>query len=69
LVQAREDAKFARVVLNTPASDLYDEGLSEDERDQRREQRERELVEMLARMTGWVEELVRLITSFRIPNI
>ncbi|KAF8528543.1 hypothetical protein BU17DRAFT_81004 [Hysterangium stoloniferum] len=62
LIQAREDAQYGRSLLSTPIMTLKQEReLGAEERERWREEREGELIEMLARMTGWVEELAMLL--------
>ncbi|KAF8517617.1 hypothetical protein JB92DRAFT_2905040 [Gautieria morchelliformis] len=59
LAQSRQDAQSARIVLN---ASLVDEVPGDEtEREQRRGIRDRELTNMLERMTGWVEELATLL--------
>ncbi|KIJ36848.1 hypothetical protein M422DRAFT_260712 [Sphaerobolus stellatus SS14] len=64
IIQSAEDAKAARALLETPLSTLKAEDrLGPEERERRREEREGELVDMLAKMTGRVEELGGLLTQ------
>lgn len=60
IVQSREDLKFARIILNSPI--VSEQSAQDDEgtREVRREERERELTDMLGRMANWVDELVCL---------
>ncbi|KIJ39739.1 hypothetical protein M422DRAFT_780955 [Sphaerobolus stellatus SS14] len=64
IIQSADDAKAARALLETPLSTLKAEDrLGPEERERRREEREGELVDMLAKMTGRVEELGGLLTQ------
>lgn len=67
ILESREDAKYARLVLTAVVTDDEDKALRQsfDEEDARRhENHTRELTETLGRMTGWVEELVRPLRFF-----
>ncbi|KIJ39733.1 hypothetical protein M422DRAFT_780954 [Sphaerobolus stellatus SS14] len=58
IIQSADDAKTVRALLETPLSTLKpEERLGLEERERRREEREGELVDMLAKMTGRMEEL------------